>query len=191
MGQYIVGHDQLSLLSGSLQVAGGVESKKLRYRGDALFPSFRGHISGRLHAQNRDALQLKVLQQVAIVAGNLHHKVLRPQMKSLDHAFSVATGMIQPRFRIRREIRVTTEHIFGMFELFELYQIALIADTGVQGIEGFHLIQLFEPEVGVCKGRHPQIQKRVLEMRPAESTGRQAHLRIRYWFNRRRSRLDR
>ena len=49
---------------------------------------------------------LEVLQQVAVVGGDLDHLARRVQAEQLDHLLGVAAAVLQPRRRVRGEVRV-------------------------------------------------------------------------------------
>ena len=57
------------------QLSRQVASEKARDGGDALGPGRRGHVSRRLDAEHVEPPLFEILQQIAVVARELHHAV--------------------------------------------------------------------------------------------------------------------
>ena len=71
MRQHIVANHQISLRAVRHELLGQVLSKEPDERLNAALLRRRGHVFCRFNAEHRDALSHEVLQQIAIIAGDL------------------------------------------------------------------------------------------------------------------------
>ena len=113
----------------------------------------------------------EVAEQVAVVAGDLHHPVLRPQPEALDHRLGVAPGVLDPARRDRREVGVVAEDLLRPGGLGELHQQAALADEDVERVEGLRCLEIPRLDVGVGQRREPQVDEGALERGAAEAAG--------------------
>ncbi len=113
-----------------------------------------------------------MLQQVAVVAGDLRHEAARIQSEPLAHLHGVSAGMLHPAVGVGRQISVVREDLRRRDELLELDQKAVVADVRVERIERLHLIQLVRCDVGLTQRRHPKVDKRRDQSVLAKSTMR-------------------
>ncbi len=74
MSDDVVRDDQIRLLALVAQAPTNIGAEELNDRRDAPFDGRLGDVGGRLDTEHLDALGLEVLQQVAVVAGQLHHQ---------------------------------------------------------------------------------------------------------------------
>jgi hypothetical protein len=145
--------------------------KKRCQRRDAPLLRRRGDVARRLDAEHRHAAALEVLQQVAVVAGDLDHLVALAEVEALGHVFDVGLGVAQPGVRIRREIGVVAEDLFRARCLGKLHQEAAAAHVGAQRVEGLRPRQVLLSEVGVRQRGHPEVDEHLGERRVAEAAG--------------------
>ena len=134
-------------------------------------------VGGRLDAERRDPSLHDVLQQVAVVARELHHETARVEPESLDRHLDVIAGVRDPRIGVRGEIRVLAEDRLSSDELLELHEQAALADLGVQRIERLHRGHAIRRHVALAQRRHAEVDERVSKRRAAEAAG--GHRRVR------------
>ena len=76
------------------------------HRLDALRPRHLGDVGRRLDAERRDAALDDVLQQVAVVAGDLDHEGVSAEAEALDRRLDVPPGVRDPGVRVGGEVGV-------------------------------------------------------------------------------------
>ena len=140
--------------------------------GDPPLLGRRRHVGGRLDAQHRDAPLHEVLEEVAVVAGQLDHQAVRSEAEALGGHPHVRLGVPQPAVGVRGEVRVVAEDDLGLLELLELDEEAVLAHPGVQRIEHLSLSQLLGLQVRVGQRRHAQVHDGPRERRAAEAARR-------------------
>jgi hypothetical protein len=111
-----------------------------------------------------------VLEQVAVVAGDLDHAVLPSERVSVDHRLRVAPRVLHPGVRVGREVRVLGEDLIGRHVLGQLHQQAALADPHVKRIEGLHRVEALERQKALAERRHPEVEERARQRRAAVST---------------------
>jgi hypothetical protein len=97
--QNIVPKEQIRLLAVLDHRPCSLLSEELDQRRDALFFGDPGDISRRFDPEHRHSRLLEVLQQVAVVAGELDYQRVSPKTKSTDHLLGVGSRMCQPGVR--------------------------------------------------------------------------------------------
>src|ERR1700735_3268220 len=140
MSQHVIAHDDACPPPSSLELTGGMSPEKLCDSWDAFLLCDLCHVVRRLDAENRNALCLEILKQVAVVTADFNDKASLIQVELFRHSFGILAGVILPGFRIRGEIGVFSEDFFRAFKLFQLNEETLIADTRVERIERLHLV---------------------------------------------------
>src|SRR5437868_8671930 len=144
-------------MSGGHEVARGIHSEKLHDRWNSLlFGDFRD-VGRRLDSERRNASLHEELEQIAIIAGNLHHAFLRSQSQPLDHLLDVVSCVPKPGVREGREVGVVREDVLSRYILLELDQEAALANPHPKGIERLHLVELVTAQEALAKRRHSQI----------------------------------
>src|SRR5713226_3034201 len=115
--QNIVADQQIRLFTLRSQLSSQPLAKKLHQcRNLLLLGNFR-HVGGRLNAQHRNLFLDKVLQQVAIVAGQFHNQTPFIQPKPVAHLIGVAPAVFQPAVGVGREVGVLGKNVIGTYEL--------------------------------------------------------------------------
>ena len=79
--------------------------------GIALLDGDLGDVGGRLDAEHGHAALDEVLQQVAVVAGDLDDLAERVRARTARSSLGVALGVLEPARRVRREVRVVGEDL--------------------------------------------------------------------------------
>jgi hypothetical protein len=135
-----------------------------------------GDVGRGLDAEHGDAAGLEVLQQVAVVAGDLDHLVAGVEAEALHHGRHVGAGVVEHRLRVGGEIGVVgVEDRLAPLHRRQLHQEARVADEGVQGVEGLGLQHRLGGQVGVGERRGAEVDEAVLERRPAGAAGERGH----------------
>ena len=97
-----------------------------------------GDVARWLDAQRRDPARDEVLEQVAIVAGQLDHVTRRVEAQPGDHRLGVPSGMLHPAVRVGREVGVLAEDLLAVHVAGQLDEQARAADPHVERIERLH-----------------------------------------------------
>ncbi len=134
-------------------------------------------VGGGLDAERRDPPLHDVLQQVAVVARELHHETAFVKPESLHRHLDVVAGVRDPRIGVRGEIRVLAEDRVSSNELLELHEQAALADLRVQRIKRLHRRDAIRRHVALAQRRHAEIDERVLKRRAAEAARRPGRVR--------------
>ncbi len=116
-------------------------------------------VCSRLDPEYRNAPRDEVLQQVAVVARDLHYPAVRTEPKPIAHLVDVAARVFDPARRIRREVCVVGEDLVRRDEFLQLHQETRITHIRMQRIERLHLVQLVGRDVRLAQGRHPEIDE--------------------------------
>ena len=111
----------------------------------------------------------EVLQQVPVVARNLHYPAVHTEPKPFAHLVDVAARVFDPARRIRREVRILGEDLVWSDEFLQLHQETRIAHIRMQRIERLHLLQLIGRDVRLAQGRHPEVDEGGLQWGTAEA----------------------
>ena len=91
-----------------------------------------GDVGGGLDAEHGDAARGEVLEQIAVVAGDLQHQRASVEGEARDHRLRAAPRMGHPARRDRGEIRVVGEDRVRRHHRIDLRQLATGADAHVQ-----------------------------------------------------------
>jgi hypothetical protein len=123
VGQHVVAQQQVGVRLGGERL-GRLHAEELDERRDALLQRDLGHVGRRLDPEHGHAALVEVLQQVAVVGGELHDVAGVIQLEALDHLLDVAAAVVQPRGRVRREVGVVAEDVLRGLVLLELDEVA-------------------------------------------------------------------
>ncbi len=143
--------------------------KKHTSRRNALLDRDLGDVCGRLDAEHRNAPRDEVLQQVTVVARDLHYPAVHIEPKPIAHLVDVAARVFDPARRVRREVRVLGEDLVWRDELLQLHQETRITHISMQRKERLHLLQLIGRDVRLAQGRHPEVDEGGLQGCTAEA----------------------
>ena len=179
MSEYVVGDQQVRLAALGNEAGRELPAEELDHGLDPPFPGRLRDVGRGLDPQRGYAALDDVLEQVAVVAGQLDHLAVLPQPEALDHGGHVVARVGDPGIRIGREVCVLGEDRLRRHQLLELYEQALLADPHVQRIEGLHRPQLLQGDVALAQRRHAEVDERVAQGRRAETTAGQARGRRR------------
>ena len=138
VGEHVVRHQQVRLSALGHEARRELPAEELDHGLDPPPPGDFRDVRSRLDPKRRYAPLDEMLEQVAVVAGQLHHLAVRAQPEALDHRLHVIAGVGDPGIRIGGEVRVLREDLLRRHQLLELYQQALLADPNMQRIEGLH-----------------------------------------------------
>ncbi len=142
MGQHIVAKQKVGLLAHGEHLPRCFDSKKTDQRRHSFPDGVWRDIGGGVDPQHRDRFLHEILQQVAIIAGQLDHQVIRPQFKSLGDHVHVLARVTQPRVGVGGEVSVFRINVVGRHIIAQLHEEALFADQSVQWIKRLHPIEL-------------------------------------------------
>ena len=126
-------------------------------------------VGRRLDAEDGHAERQEVLQQVAVVAGQLDDEAVGPESEPLRDHLAVGLGVRDPGGRVGREIGVLPEDVLRADILLELDQEALAADQHMQREVRLHRVELVAREEALAQRRHAEIDERVLQCRTAKA----------------------
>ncbi len=115
---------------------------------------------GRLDPEAGDATGFHILQQIAVIGGDLDDMRLRAEPEARDHVRDIALGMRQPALREGGEIGVAFgEEGFAAGEILRLDEEAFAADTDDQRIPEFRLGQIGLRQIGIRRWRRSEIEE--------------------------------
>src|SRR5580700_11615378 len=113
LGKYVIAKQEICFYALRRKFLGALSIEKLHKSWHAFLYSDGSYVGCRFNSQNRHACQHKILQKVAVIAGELNHLAFRAERKTLDHFSCVRLCMRKPTFRIRGEIGVLTKNRLG------------------------------------------------------------------------------
>ena len=116
-----------------------VEPEELDQCRNAAGDSRLGDIPRWIDAEHRDPVREKVLQQIAVVGGELDNEVVGRERETRDDHLDVPACVLDPRVGIRGEVRVLREDAVRRHKLRDLHQPAVGAYLRVEGIEDLRL----------------------------------------------------
>lgn len=131
----------LAVLGGEL--VGCLCAEEFDEGGDPFIDGYICHIASRFDAEDGDLMLFKVLEEIAVVAGDFDHLVLTRELETGAHHLNIFAGVLEPRGRVRGEVGVVGEDSFRFFHFFELNEEAFVTDVGVQIENGLLFVELF------------------------------------------------
>ncbi len=169
MSQYVVSDEQVRPAELCGEFARHARTEEAADGGHSLGNCGGGDIGCGLDPEHRNSLGDEMLQQIAVVARDLHHQAAARDAQMGTGQFAVAPRMLNPAVGEGGEVRVLAEDVLGSNELRELHQQAVLADVGVQRIIRLHLVKLCSGDVRLTQRRHSQIGERMAERLAAEA----------------------
>ena len=94
--QDVIADHQVSLLCLAHHFLGGLAAEKPDQRWHALFNRHPCHVGGGFNSQRWDSLPDEVLQQIAVVAGQLDDQTLFVEVEPNDNHVHIVSGVLQP-----------------------------------------------------------------------------------------------
>ena len=125
--------------------------EELADRVDALGPGHLRDVRRRLDAEAPDAEVAHVLQEVAVVAGDLDHEGVLGQAEPDDGGLHVALGVRHPGVGVGGEVRVVAEDVLAREVRRQLDQQARGADPHVERVEHLAPVELVGLEVALAR----------------------------------------
>ena len=171
MREHVVAEDELRGEPLSQELLRRLAAEEGDLRRDAALDGLGGDVRGRLHTEDGHAALDEPLQQVAVVARELHDLAFRAEPEPLDDHLDVGLRVAEPALRGRGEVGVVAEDLLGARRLRQLDEQALGADVDRQRVERLGLRQVLGPQVRVGQGRAAQVGEHVLELRAARAAG--------------------
>ena len=93
------------------------------------------HVLGWIDAQHRDAERQEMLEEIAVIAGDLDHLACRTQMEPFAGDVDVTARLVEPSLsNRRREICILRENVLRVQVRIMLDEQAIGTDLGVQRI---------------------------------------------------------
>src|ERR1700683_1709990 len=118
-----------------------------------------------------------MLEQVAIVAGELDNKAVFVVVEHVNHFVGIGLGVSNPTIRIGREISVFFENRLDADVFLQLHQETVVTQQNMQREESLALIKLGSGQESFAQRRHSQIHKSVAQSPSAKPAD--AHLTTR------------
>ena len=170
VGQHVVADDEVGLPALCGQALRQGHAEELLKRLHALLARGFGRACRGLYAKGGHPGLAHVLQQVAVVAGNLHHQGVRPKPQARESGLHVGLGVGQPGAGERREVHVLAgEDLRAALHFVHLHQKAVRADKELERIVRLRGVQVLRLEEGVGRRRGSKIQKDLGERRVAKA----------------------
>ena len=140
--QDIVTDDEISAGALPDETPRQIQSKELNQRRYAFVDRGRGNVAGRLDTNHRNIERQKVLQQVAVIAGDLEYPTVASETEPIPDHHAVSARMFDPAGRVRRKIGVVSEDTLWFHVFLQLNQEAAFAHENAQGKVRLHLVDL-------------------------------------------------
>lgn len=174
MGEDVVRGHQVGGMVLVAQGGGGVGVEEGDAGRHALLFGQAGGVAGGFDAKDGDAHGDEVLQQVAVVRGDLDDLGLRAEVQAGGHRDRIAAGVVDPAGGPGRQVGVIVrEDRVGGRRLGRLGQPAAFADHDMQrkAALGGKRRGVTGGQVAVGKWRGPEVDKRQRQGRVAEAAG--------------------
>jgi hypothetical protein len=114
VGEDVAPEEEVGGLAVGHEFIRGLHTEEFHDAGNLLLlPGDLGDVGRRLDAEDWDALGLEVLEEVAVVAGDLDHEARRIEAEACDHHFAVTARMFDPARRKAGEVGVVAENGVG------------------------------------------------------------------------------
>ena len=123
----------------------------------------------RVDPEHRHALRQEVLEQVAVVRGELDDEALRAEAEPVADHLHVGVRMLDPGSGVGREVGVLVEDLLRRHEGRQLREPAARADAHVQRVERLHLLEPVRGQEALAERRLAEVDHRQLERRLAEA----------------------
>ncbi len=94
--QNIVTDQEIGLASRADQLGGQCRAEEIHTCRHTFGDGGLGHVDRRFDAEDRDALRQKMLQQIAVIAGDLHHEAVFIQLQPLGDLVAIGFRMADP-----------------------------------------------------------------------------------------------
>ena len=127
VGEHVVRGHQVGPAVGAGDLATGGGTEELDLGRDAPGPGRLRDVRRGLDAEHRDARRLEMLQQVAVVAGDLGDETAGGESKPFYHGLGVALRMRDPRVGIRRKVGIVGKDLLTGHVCGKLHEQAAVA----------------------------------------------------------------
>ena len=158
VGDDVVGMDHVGRPATAGQLVGQVAGEELGQGGHAAGCRHFGDVPGRVDAQDRHAGPGVVLQQVAVVAGQLDDQAAGAKPSFGDQPFGDDARVLHERVRDRGEVRVVPEEDIGWDRLGDLDEPALGAVGQRERVARLRAVEVAFLEDGIGERHLSQIQ---------------------------------
>ena len=169
VGEDVVGDQEVGAAALGGEPIGDLAAEELDHGLDALLARGLGHVGGGLDAQGRDAELDHMLEQVAVVAGELDDEAVGVEAEAVDGRGDRVACVGDPGVRVGREVGVLGEDLVGGDEFLELDEQTALACAGMEGIERLHRAEAVGGHVGLAQGRHAEVDEGVAQIGAAEA----------------------
>ena len=160
MGQDIVGGDDVGQAALGAKVARQLGPEEAGQGRHAARPRRLGAIVRRIDPLHGNAGGLEILQEIAVVGGDLDHQAVRTEGEALGHHLGIGAGVRQPGGRKGGEVGVVAvEMLLAAGDVLDLHQLADAADEGAQREEALGVARLFGRAHGVGNRRHAEVDE--------------------------------
>ena len=171
--QHVVAGDEVGGLTGGEHLVGQCPPEERHPRRYAQLDCLGSDVGRRLDAQHRHAHGQEMLQQIAVVAGELDHEAVTVQPEAFAHGHAVAPRMLDPAGGIGREVGILpAKDLLGTDIFAQLHEPALIADQHAQWVESLGLVQLARGQEALAWRRHAEVDHLVHQGSRAEAAVR-------------------
>src|SRR5205085_11126259 len=147
----------------------GLAAEELDFRRNPPLARDLGDVRGRLDPEHRDPALDEVLEEVAVVAGDLDHVRALAEFEAGGRHLRVPPAVLEPAARIGREVGVVGEDRLRRLELPELDEEALVAGERAEREERLHRAELVLGQDVVRDWRHAEVHERVHQRGLAEA----------------------
>ncbi len=151
LGEHVVAEHEVGPPPLASQPLGELDSEELDERRDAALLGGTRDVRRRVDPEHGNALRHEVLQQVAVVRGELDDEAVGAELEALTDHVDVDARVLDPRVRVRREVGVLLEDLVRRDEGRKLREPASRADANVERIERLDRLEPFGGEEALAE----------------------------------------
>ena len=144
-------------------------------RRDPSFDSDSGNVRGGFDPQARNTCRHEILEQIPVIAGDLHHEAVLAQTALTEARLHRFAGMSQQGIAKGGKIEVLAEKIDGRDNVGDLQEPAGFAQRDSEWELGFGFRQIRLGEQIICQGLNTEIQHWAAMGGSARSTQKRGH----------------
>jgi hypothetical protein len=178
LGQHVVPDHEIGADAVTHELVRELDGEELGEGLDPALDRVLGDVLGGLDPQHRYTELGEVLQEIAVVARELHDQRLLVETEAGGDHLDVRLRVREPGVGVGGEVGVVPEDVFRAHVLLELYEEALPADVGVQRIEGLAGVEILRCHIALAQRREAEVDEGVLEWCAAEAARRPVGLQV-------------
>ncbi len=148
---------QVRLTDGAQQPLGKLDPEELDDGRDPALLCDGRDVCRRVDPEHADAPRQEVLEEIAVVRGDLDHAALGRELEPIHDHLDIARGVGHPGVRVRREVGVFAKELGRLDDCRQLCEPAVRAETDVERVEGLRLLHPARRDEALAQRRAPEV----------------------------------